>query len=178
MIDPRSLETGINAGQGGTPMRRVPPCQPSGRQDLNLRPLDPQRRPATPPTCGNSESAGHRGAVRGRSAHSTQPDAGQCSRSAPEILVNESHRTAGSSQASQQCRGRAVVHAPTAAVEPATATRRAVSQPHRRPSVVDQAATRVSRQAAAIPTRNVTSRDTPRDGARRGGRESESPHPR
>jgi hypothetical protein len=42
MIDPGSLETGINAGQGGTPMRRVPPCQPSGRQDLNLRPLDPQ----------------------------------------------------------------------------------------------------------------------------------------
>ena len=23
-------------------MHRVPPCQPSGRQDLNLRPLDPQ----------------------------------------------------------------------------------------------------------------------------------------
>jgi hypothetical protein len=48
-IDSRSLTTGIDAGQGGTPMRRVPPCQPSGRQDLNLRLLDPQRRPATPP---------------------------------------------------------------------------------------------------------------------------------
>jgi hypothetical protein len=50
-IDQRSLTPGINAGQGGTPKRTVPPCQPSGRpsgrQDLNLRPLDPQNFSST-----------------------------------------------------------------------------------------------------------------------------------
>ena len=43
---------------------RCRPELPSGRQDLNLRPLDPQRRPATPPTCENSRSAGRGGAVQ------------------------------------------------------------------------------------------------------------------
>ena len=67
-IDSTSLTTGIDAGQGGTPAVGVPPCNPSGRQDLNLRPLDPQRRPATPPTCGNSGIAGRSGAVQVGSA--------------------------------------------------------------------------------------------------------------
>ena len=35
---------------------------------------------------------------------STQPDAGRCSRSAPDVLVNESRRAPGSSEVSQQSR--------------------------------------------------------------------------
>ena len=41
-IDQRSLASNVDAGQGDTPAVGVPPCNPSGRQDLNLRPLDPQ----------------------------------------------------------------------------------------------------------------------------------------
>ena len=94
-IDKRSPETGIDAGQGGTPMRGVPPCQPSGRQDLNLRPLDPQRRPATPPTCGTVDLQVTAVQFDHVQRTSTQPDAGRCSRSAPEVPVNESHRAPG-----------------------------------------------------------------------------------
>ena len=74
---------------------RCRPELPSGRQDLNLRPLDPQRRPATPPTCGNRGSAGRAVQFEYVQRSSTQPDAGRCSRSAPEVPVNESHRAPG-----------------------------------------------------------------------------------
>jgi hypothetical protein len=44
--------------------KRHRPISPSGRQDLNLRPLDPQAGPQSSVTCGNRESAGHGGPVQ------------------------------------------------------------------------------------------------------------------
>jgi hypothetical protein len=52
----RSLLIGVFAArtrnEGGTPCYRVPPSRPSGRQDLNLRPLDPQS--SALPSCATS----------------------------------------------------------------------------------------------------------------------------
>jgi hypothetical protein len=44
------------------------PISPSGRQDLNLRPLDPQYGQRVALTCGNGESAARRGEVQRTSA--------------------------------------------------------------------------------------------------------------
>ncbi len=52
---------------------------------------------------------------------STQPDAGRCSRSAPEVRVKASRRARGSSEVRQRVR-QAVVDAPAPAVDAATAT--------------------------------------------------------
>jgi hypothetical protein len=53
---------------GGFPDEREPPIMPSGRQDLNLRPLDPQYGQRVALTCGNKEPAAWRGAVQRISA--------------------------------------------------------------------------------------------------------------
>jgi hypothetical protein len=66
---------------GGTPRRECRPIWPSGRQDLNLRPLDPQAGLRSCATCGNSEPTGPRwcrsgslDAVDRSSAHIRAPD--------------------------------------------------------------------------------------------------------
>ena len=74
------------------PDDRVPPLfAVSGRQDLNLRPLDPQRRPKTPPTRETADPQVSAVQFEDVQRTSTQPDADRCSRLAPEVLVNESH---------------------------------------------------------------------------------------
>src|SRR5262245_37849914 len=71
----RALKPSLSAGRnadGRLPRRREPPIVPSGRQDLNLRPLDPQgSRERTPDlqeqqtrrsarsSCSQFNSAGH-----------------------------------------------------------------------------------------------------------------------
>jgi hypothetical protein len=66
-IDQRSLASNVDAGQGDTPAVGVPPCNPSGRQDLNLRPLDPQMTHQRPPAAADycfSSSTRVRGPAR------------------------------------------------------------------------------------------------------------------
>jgi hypothetical protein len=89
---PRSLTARIVADQ----IRRravlsneeAPPDLPSGRQDLNLRPLDPQGGPASALTSGNRLCAGCSRAV-GRSSGCSGRFTGStvCSRSAPPTTV-------------------------------------------------------------------------------------------
>ena len=58
-IDTVTIEDRSNPGfrswkttQGGIPSHGIPPCRLSGRQDLNLRPLDPQS--SALPNCATS----------------------------------------------------------------------------------------------------------------------------
>jgi hypothetical protein len=61
----------VEMAMGGSLVSREPPISPSGRQDLNLRPLDPQYGRAIPLTCGNAESAAQASAARRTSSAST-----------------------------------------------------------------------------------------------------------
>jgi hypothetical protein len=71
---------------------------------------------------------------------STQPDAGRCSRSAPEVQVNESRRAPGSSEVSQQPRQDRRLRSSHDA-RPGEGNKLTVSQLQPR-AVVDQPATR------------------------------------
>src|SRR5690606_23490362 len=68
-----SLFPQVETPTGGSPVEGNRPPVPSGRQDLNLRPLDPQYGQRIPLTCGNRESAACGGAEQRTSRPSRQP---------------------------------------------------------------------------------------------------------